>query len=149
MLCATLYNINDTGGGELRNLGLSLFLVLVLIIPFSINSYGWDSITSQIIPEDVAEKPPQISYDENLDQDIITRENFYNKSAGTNQYRRTIRTPQKNMNFKVYNPVDDPTTITSTPTKETSTEATIVEKDGKAVTVISIKEESVTKPKTK
>lgn len=126
-----------------------IFLALVLTIPFSINSYSWDTLINQIIPEDVAERPPQISYDENLDQDIITRENFYNKSAATNQYRRTIRTPQKNMNFRVYNPVDDPATITTTPDKEASTEATIVEKDGKAMTVISIKEKSVSEAETK
>ncbi len=148
-LYATLYSTKDAGGGNLKTAVFSLFVALLMILPFSITSYSWDSLTSQIIPEDVAERPPQISYDENLDQDIITRENFYNKSAGTNQYRRTIRTPKKSMNFEVYNPVDDPNTITTTPEKEASTEATIVEKDGKAVTVISIKEESVVEPETK
>lgn len=121
-----------------------IFLALVLTIPFSINSYSWDTLTDQIIPEDVAERPPQISYDENLDQDIITRENFYNKSAGTIQYRRTIRNPEQNMNFEVYNPVDDPTTVV----EERTTETGVIEKNGKAVTVISIKEEPVSKSET-
>lgn len=125
----------------MKKAALFLMLALVMATPFSLNSHGWDTLTDQIIPEDVAERPPQISYDENLDQDIITRENFYNKSAGTIQYRRTIRSPQKSMNFQVYNPVDDPSTVV----EERATETGVIEKDGKAVTVISIKEEPVTK----
>jgi len=134
----------------MRTAVLSLFVALLITLPLSIESRAQDYLKSLILPDDIAERPPQVSYDEDLDQDIFTRENFYNKSAGTNQYRRTIRAPQKSMNFEVYNPVDDPATVTeASSAKEASTEAAIVEKDGKAVTVISIKKESVAKPETK
>ena len=135
---------------------LSLFLALIFVIPFSIASYSWDSLTSQIVPDDVAERPPEVPYSEDFDNDIFTRENFYDRSAGTRQYRQTIRTPQKNMNFQVYrpgnenfeiyNPPADPITVTEEPT---ATEAEIVEKDGKAVTVISIKQDPEAESETK
>ena len=135
------------GGGDLRTAVLSLFLALIFVIPFSITSYCWDSLTSQIVPDDIAERPPQVSYGEDFDDDIFTRENFYDRSAGTRQYRRAIRAPQKSMNFEVYNPegmnfeVYTPATDPETVTEEPSTEAEIVNKDGKAVTVISISKE--------
>ena len=122
-----------------------ILLVLIFTIPFSITSYSWDSLTSQIVPEDIAERPPQVFYNEEFENETFNRENFYDKSAGTRQYRQTIRTPEKNMNFEVYNPVDDPETVTEEPTPETG----IVEKDGKAVTVISIGEESATESETR
>jgi len=131
----------------LRAENLSLFLALIFVIPLSVTSYSWDSLTSQIVPDDVAERPPEIPYSEDFDNDIFTRENFYDRSAGTRQYRQTIRTPQKNMNFQVYkpgnenfeiyNPPADPKTVN----EEHSTKAEIVNKDGKAVTVISIKKD--------
>jgi len=134
----------------MRTAVLSLFVALLITLPLSIESRAQDYLKSLIIPDDIAERPPQVSYDEDLDQDIFTRENFYNKRAGTNQYKRTIRAPQKSMNFEVYNTIDDPATVTeASSAKEASTEAAIVEKDGKAVTVISIKKESVAKPETK
>lgn len=131
----------------MRAENLSLFLALIFVIPLSVTSYSWDSLTSQIVPDDVAERPPEIPYSEDFDNDIFTRENFYDRSAGTRQYRQTIRTPQKNMNFQVYkpgnenfeiyNPPADPKTVN----EEHSTKAEIVNKDGKAVTVISIKKD--------
>jgi len=124
---------------------VSLFVVLILVFPYSIESNAWDSLTRQFVPDDIAERPPQVSYGEDFENDIFTRENFYNKSAGTRQYRQTIRTPQKSMNFEILNPVDDPTTVTEELTPQTG----IVEKDGKAITVISIKKESKVEPETK
>ncbi len=120
----------------MRTAVVTLFIALILVFPFSIDSGAWDSLTSLIVPEDIAERPPQVFYNEEFENETFNRENFYNKSAGTRQYRQTIRTPKKNMNFEVYNPVDDPETVTEEPTPQTG----IVEKDGKAVTVISIGE---------
>ena len=131
----------------MRTAVLFLFLAFIVFIPLSITSYSWDSLTSQIVPDDVAERPPEVPYSEDFDNDIFTRENFYDRSAGTRQYRQTIRTPQKNMNFEVYKPgnenfeIYNPPADSKTVTEETSTEAEIVNKDGKAVTVISIKKD--------
>jgi len=139
----------------LRAAVISLLLALIFVIPFSVTSYSWDSLTSQIVPDDIAERPPEVSYGEDFDKDIFTRENFYNKSAGTKQYRRSIIAPQKSMNFEVYNPegmnfeVYNPATDPETVTEEPATEAEIVEKDGKAVTVISIKKDPEAKSETK
>lgn len=124
---------------------LTIFIALIFIFPFISQSQTWDSVKKQFIPEDVADRPPQVSYSPDFDRDIFTRENFYDKSAGTRQYRRTIRTPEKNMNFEVYNPVDDPAAVAENPKPETG----VIKKDGKTVTVISIKEESETTSKTK
>ncbi|GJM16671.1 MAG: hypothetical protein DHS20C13_19980 [Thermodesulfobacteriota bacterium] len=122
-----------------------ILLVLVFTIPFSITSHSWDSLTSQIVPEDVAERPPQVFYNEEFENETFNRENFYNKSAGTRQYRQTIRAPKKDMNFEVYNPVDDPEAVTEEATPQTG----VVEKDGKAVTVISIGESLEAESKSK
>ena len=124
------------GGGDLKTTVVTLFIALILVFPFSIDSGAWDSLTSQIVPDDIAERPPQVFYNEEFENETFNRENFYNKGAGTRQYRQTIRTPKKNMNFEVYNPVDDPKAVTEEPTPKTG----VVEKDGKAVTVISIGE---------
>jgi hypothetical protein len=138
----------------LRTAILSLFLAIIFVIPFSITSYCWDFLTSQFLPDDIAERPPQVSYGDDFDDDIFTRENFYNNSAGTRQYRRAIRAPQKSMNFKVYNPVRrnfevyNPTNDSRSVKEEPSTEAEIVNKNGKAVTVISIKKDTEAESET-
>lgn len=115
-------------------------IIIVLVFAISSQSQNFDSVKEQFIPEDIAERPPQVSYGEDFDRDVFTRENFYDKSAGTRQYRRTIRTPDKNMNFEVYNPVDDPNSVADT--ENPKPETGVIKKDGKAVTVISIKEET-------
>jgi len=128
-------------GGVFRFSVTSYFLALFLIYPFTSPSHGWDTVKDQFFPEDIIERPPEVYTTYEFDDVIFTRENFYNKSAGMTQHRKAIRAPGKNLNFEVYNPADDPESV-SVP-DHPATETGIVEKDGKAVTVISIKEDSI------
>lgn len=125
---------------------LSLFLAIILVTPFTLTSYSWDSLTSQIVPDDIAERPPEVTYGEDFDDVIFTRENFYNKSAGTRQYRRAIRAPQKSMNFEVYNPermnFEVYTPADESDRNDIETEVKAVEKEGRQVTEITIKDKS-------
>jgi len=116
----------------LRTAVLSLFLASFFILSFSDESRPWDFIKKQLLPDDIAERPPEVYTNEDFDDVIFTRENFYNKSAGTRQYRQTISVPQKSMNFEALNPADE----------EPIPEIKVIEKDGRAVTVISIKKDS-------
>lgn len=119
-----------------------IFFAFILIFPITSQSQTWDSIKKQFIPEDVAERPPEVSHPDDFERDTFTRENFYNKTAGTRQYRRTMMAPTKSMEFEVINPLDQKTTDDGPATK-----AQIIEKDGKPVTVISIEKESELKYK--
>lgn len=120
----------------------SIFFAFISIFPIKSQSQTWDSIKKQFVPEDVAERPPEVSHTDDFERDTFTRENFYNNSAGTRQYRRTMMAPTKSMEFEVINPLDQKTTDDGP-----STQAHIVEKDGKAVTVISIDKDSEPKKK--
>ncbi len=112
-------------------------LALIFILPLSSKAQTWETIKEQIVPEDVAERPPEVPHVDDYERDTFNRENFYNKSAGTRQYRSTMMSPTKSMDFEVVNPADlEPKVEGPTP------KAQIIEKEGKAVTVISIGEES-------
>ncbi len=145
-ICAILY-YRSIGGGDLKTAVLFTFAALIIFIPFSMISYSWDSLTSQIVPDDVAPRPPEVPFSEDFDNDTFTRENFYDRNSGTRQYRKTIRAPQKSMSFEIYKPgnenfeVYEPPAEPKAVTEEPSTKAEIVNKDGKAVTVISIKKD--------
>lgn len=119
---------------------LNVLIALLFVVSLSADSFAWDTITKQFIPENPVERPPEVNATDEFNDLIFTRDNFYNKSAGVKQHRNAIRSPEKNMNFEVYNPVDDSETVIEVPNPETG----IVEKDGKAVTVISIGEEPET-----
>lgn len=129
---------------------VSLSMAMLLAYPSSLPSHGWDTVKDQLFPEDKVERPPEVITSYEFDDVVFTRENFYNKSAGMTQHRKAIRVPGKNLNFEVYNPVDDPetaSTSTLSTSEEPNTKTGIVEKDGKAVTVISINQDSETKSK--
>lgn len=113
-----------------------ILLALVLVIPLCSQAQPWDTVKEQIVPEDVAERPPEVPHVDDYEKDTFNRENFYNKSAGTRQYRRSMMAPTKSMDFEVINPAEQEAAEEEGPTPK----AQIVEKDGKPVTVISIKE---------
>ncbi len=121
----------------MKKISFTIFLALILTFPLISIAQTWDSIKKQFIPEDIAERPPEVSAPDDYERDTFTRENFYNRSAGTRQYRRTMMAPTKSMEFEVINPLDQKTSDDG-PT----TQAHIIEKDGKAVTVISIDKDS-------
>ncbi len=122
------------------NFKVTFVISFFIVLPVSTISQTWDTLTDQFVPEDIVERPPEVSYGDDFSRDVFTRENFYDKSAGTIQHRRALREPKKSMNFEVYNPVDDEEAVLSeTPP---ATETGVINKGGKAVTVISIKEES-------
>jgi len=129
-ICATLYYIEDTGGGGLRTAVLSLLLAFTLILAFSEKSQAWDFVKKQLFPEDMLNRPNEVYSVYEFDDVIFTRENFYNKDAGTRQYRRYKSAPQKNLKFEVFSPSEG----------EPAPETKIIEKDGRAVTEISIKQ---------
>jgi len=118
----------------------SIFFALVFMFPHFSIAQSWDSVKKQFIPEDVAERPPEVSHRDDFEDLTFTQENFYNKSAGTRQYRRSMMAPTKSMEFEVVNPLDQKPSD-----DEPTTKAHIIEKDGKAVTVISIGEDSESK----
>jgi hypothetical protein len=126
------------------NSRVALFIsFIVVFLPLSAISQTWDTLTDQVVPEDIVERPPEVSYGDDFSRDVFTRENFYDKSAGMVQHRRTIREPKRSMNFEVYNPTDDQeATVVSEPPPDPETG--VINKGGKAVTVISIKEDSTT-----
>ena len=115
----------------------SILFAITLLLSAPSQAQTWDAVKSQIIPEDVAERPPEVPHVDDHERDTFNRENFYNKSAGTRQYRRTMRAPTKSMDFDVINPADLEQQQDEGPTPK----AQIVEKDGKPVTVISINED--------
>jgi len=128
-----------------RNFKAALVISFFIVLPVSAISQTWDTLTDQVVPEDIVERPPEVSYGDDFSRDVFTRENFYDKSAGTIQHRQTIREPKKSMNFEVYNPVDDEeAAVVSEPPPDPETG--VINKGGKAVTVISIKEESTSEP---
>ncbi len=121
----------------MKGLLVPIFLALILLSPAASLSQPWNTIKSQIVPENVAERPPEVSYSEEFERDVFTRQNFYNKSAGTRQYRRSMMAPTKSMEFEVVNPLEQNAEAEDEgPTPSTQ----VIEKDGKAVTVISIGE---------
>ncbi len=114
---------------------LAVTLTLTILFPAASQGQALDSVKDQIVPKNVAERPPEVSYGQEFERDTFTKENFYNKSAGTRQYRRNIYAPTKSMNFQVVNPLEQNEEERG-PTPNTQ----VIEKDGKAVTVISIGE---------
>ena len=117
---------------------LSMFLAFSFAPTSSLYAQTWGTVKEQIVPEDVAERPPEVHNSvDDFERDTFNRENFYNKSAGTRQYRRSMMAPTKSMDFEVINPLDQK------PEEEgPKTKAQIVEKDGKPVTVISINKDA-------
>ena len=119
------------GGGDLRAAVLSLFLVSILIIPFSEKSQAWDSIKNQFLPDDMLDRPPEVYTGYDFDNVFFNREYFNTIVEGMKQHRRYKTAPKKSMEFEVLHPLD----------AEPKTKAVIIEKDGKAVTVISIEKD--------
>jgi hypothetical protein len=115
----------------LRTAVLSFLLASFLILSLSVTSRAWDSIKNQFLPDDMLDRAPEVYGGYDFDDVIFTRENFYNRNAGTKQYRRSIVAPQKSMEFEVFKPVE----------VEPVPQTKIVNKDGRAVTEISIKKE--------
>ncbi|MEM7008662.1 MAG: hypothetical protein AAF462_05945 [Thermodesulfobacteriota bacterium] len=118
---------------------LLITFALILACPYASLGQTMDKIVEQFIPEDVQERPLEVPNQDDFERDTFNRENFYNKSAGTRQYRRTMLAPTKSMDFEVINPLEQPTEE-----QQVNTNAQIVEKDGKAITVISIDKDSET-----
>ena len=110
---------------------LSLFLVSILIIPFSEKSLAWDSLKNQFLPDDMLDRPPEVYRGYDFDNVFFNREYFNTMVEGMKQHRLYKSTPKKSMEFEVLNPLD----------AEPKTKVWIIEKDGKAVTVISIKKD--------
>ena len=115
----------------------SILLALVVALAPFLHAQTWDAVKSQIVPEDVAERPPEVPHVDDYERDTFNRENFYNKSAGTRQYRRSMMAPTKSMDFDVVNPAE-----LESKDEGPTPKAQVVEKNGKAVTVISIGEDS-------
>ena len=110
---------------------LSFFLIITLILPISTTSYAWDFAKEQIFSTYMIERPNETYPMDPSENDVINRDNFYQRHAGHRQEKRYEETPEKNLNFEVYKPPVEPATKTK-----------IVEKDGRAVTEISINKES-------
>jgi len=131
-----------------RKLVCSSILVisgLFIVLPISAISQTLDTLKDQVVPKDIVERPPEVSYGDDFSRDVFTRENFYDKSAGMIQHRQTIREPKRSLNFEVYNPADDEeaveeAVVVSEPPPDPDTG--VINKGGKAVTVISINEDS-------
>ena len=120
----------------IKLVSFSALLARLFVLPIHSQAETWDKVKEQIIPEDVAERPPEVPYVDDHERDTFNRENFYNKSAGTRQYRRSMMAPTNSMEFDVVNPAElEPKEEGPTP------KAQVIEKDGKAVTVISINED--------
>lgn len=110
---------------------LSLFLVSILIIPLFEKSQAWDSIKNQFLPDDMLDRAPEVYIGYDFDNVFFNREYFNTIVEGMKQHRRYKTAPKKSMEFEVLNPLD----------AEPKTKAVIIEKDGKAVTIISIEKD--------
>jgi len=115
----------------LRTAVLSLFLALILIIPFSQKSSAWDYLKNLLLPDDMLDRAPEVSRGYDFDDVIFNREYWYTTVEGMKQHRRYKLAPKKSMEFEVINPAH----------AQPEPKAKIVEKDGKPVTVISIGKE--------
>ncbi len=122
---------------QLKLVSLYMCLSLVFTLTTTLHAQSWDKLKEQIVPEDVAERPPEVPHVDDHERETFNRENFYNKSAGIRQYRRSMMAPTKSMDFDVVNPAE-----LESKEEGPTPKAQVIEKDGKAVTVISINEKN-------